>query len=483
MSNAPTPIPTATHVLLTHIPPFLRHPRNLRDLLFTTGPTKHIAYTCPIKRSSTEEVTKDDKNLEVAAVIKLNHASQAMTFMRNWETARKELDSTMKAILWYEDGSLPTLYPERSEVDRRMLETLWDTMYKERNDDEVGRTAKVADDNFVGKLVEVYRSIEHTQSQLDKGITPPGYIGNPFPNGFQHGLPQVDDGKKMDTAKLAAAAGGAYDEEADPLNAPEVLEAVAQFRKKLEATQGGYKKKRAEYVKKRFETEVKIAKEKILQRRKEEAERKDCVPLPPALPPPLPPVPGAPPIPPVPPPGTLPPPLPMGLPPPPPPVGVAGSKRPLDSTDADGEINVKKAKSDDDVNSRKERIDVGNQSVAEIRAANIAADKAAAAAAYLKEAASFSKDKILSSDCHFPLLKDDQMPDVRKFVKEQIVEYLGEEEATLIDFVMNHLKKNEIERKTQPLLEEMALVLEEDGEPFVLAIFRKIVEICRLPSS
>lgn len=466
MTNAPIPIPTATHVLLTHIPPFLRHPRNLRDLLFTTGPTKHIAYTCPIKRAASGQPTKDDKNLEVAAVVKLNHASQAMTFMRNWENARLELKSSMKAILWYEDGSLPTLYPDRSEVDRRMLESLWDTIYKERKDDEVGRTAKIADENFVAKLVEAYRSIEHTQDQLDKGVMPAGH--NPY--GDANGQSQPEDGKKMDTAKLAAAAGGAYDEEADPLNAPEVLEAVAQFRKNLEATQGGYKKKRAEYVNNRLEKEIKIAKEKMIQRRKEEAKRKDSVPLPPALPPPLPPGgPGAPPM--VPPPGALPPPLPVGLPPPPPPGIMTGNKRPPEFAD---EASSKKARTADDVNARKERVDVGHQSVAEIRAANIAADKAAA---YLKDAATFTKEKILS-DSHFPLLKDHQTPGIRKFVKEQIVEYLGEEEATLIDFVMNYLKKGEEDRQIQGLLEEMVMVLEEDSEPFVLALFRKVVETC-----
>eukprot|EP01083_Nonionella_stella_P225285 801118_1 len=149
------PLPTATHILLTHIPPFLRHPRNMRDLLLTTGLTKHVAYTCPIKRHASDNKKEDDENLDVAAVIKLNHVSQAMTFLRNWEKARGELKSTMKSFLWYEgDGLLPVLYPEKSNVDRRMLENLWNTIHGERKDDEVGRTAKVADENFVQKLVQ-----------------------------------------------------------------------------------------------------------------------------------------------------------------------------------------------------------------------------------------------------------------------------------------------------------------------------------------
>ena len=476
MSSAPAPIPTATHILLTHIPPFLRHPRNLRDLLFTTGPTKHIAYTCPIKRTASDKLSKDDKNLDVAAVIKLNHASQTMTFMRNWKNARAELKCTMKAVLWYEDGSLPTLYPERSDVDRRMLETLWETVYKERNDDEVGRTSKIADEGFVSKLVEVYRSIEHTQDQMDKGIISPGQ--NPYGNA--NAPLQGDDDKKLDRAKVAAAAGGAYDEEADPLNAPEVLEAVAQFRKKLEATQGGYKKKRAEYVNTKLEEMVKTAKEKMIQRKKEEEEKRN-IPVP--LPPPLPPIASLPR------PDGLPPPLPIGLPPgapvPPPlpmnlPPGAPVNKRSSDSADISSESIDKKRKIDGEANARKERVDVGDQSIAEIRAANIAADEAAEAAKaaeYINKAATFTDKEILSNS-HFPLLKDDQIPGIRKFVKEQIVEYLGEEEATLIDFVMNYLKKGEKERKIEALFEEMIMVLEEDSEPFCLALFRKVVETC-----
>ena len=50
---------------------------------------------------------------------------------------------------------------------------------------------------------------------------------------------------KLNVSKIAAAAGGVvYDEEADPLNAPEVLEAVAMFKKRLE--QKGVAQKRNE---------------------------------------------------------------------------------------------------------------------------------------------------------------------------------------------------------------------------------------------
>ncbi len=115
--------------------------------------------------------------------------------------------------------------------------------------------------------------------------------------------------------------------------------------------------------------------------------------------------------------------------------------------------------------------------MADIRAKNEAADRKSKEAAYLQEAKSFTKDHVLSK-AHFPLLSKDHMPDIRKFVKEQMVEYLGEEEATLIDFVMNYLKKeNEKERVTTGLLEEMKIVLEEDSEAFVFDVFQQVIKV------
>ena len=57
----------------------------------------------------------------------------------------------------------------------------------------------------------------------------------------------------IDTHKVAAAAGGNnYDEDADPLNAPAVLEAVRQFRISLETTQTTHQRRRAQLVQERL---------------------------------------------------------------------------------------------------------------------------------------------------------------------------------------------------------------------------------------
>lgn len=452
---------SAEHILLTHIPPFLRHPRNLREFfLHTTGQTKHISYSCPIKRSPGD--TEGDDNMDVVALVKLNNAAQSMTFIRNWINARKELDSTMNAFIWYEDGSMPQLYPERSEVDRRMLETLWDTIYSKRKDDDVGRTAQSADDSMVKRLMMSYQHLMTSQEKLDRGESPQ--------------TSSYDDFKaesKLDKSKVAAAAGGygAYDEEVDPLNAPEVLAAVAEFRKKVDESTGGYKRKRAEYVKKRLDEMKEKAKERI----KEKANKAPpLTALPPPIPPPLPSglvppvgvpavgVPGLPPpVPPPPPPVLVPPVVPLPL----------GQHTNIPTTVNEEPVS-KRAKYDDE-SDRKERIEiVTTQSMAEIKAANQAEDNAA----YLKEASQYTKEQILSN-AKFPFIQEKDVSSIRMFVKEQLVEYLGEEEATLVDFVMNYIKDNNKERGTTALLEELEMVLEEDAKIFVVDLFGKIIKV------
>jgi len=68
--------------------------------------------------------------------------------------------------------------------------------------------------------------------------------------------------RKLDMSKvIAAAGGGAYDEETDPLNAPEVLEAVTKFKKSLEDRDSKNKKRRHDIVDEKLATGVEELKE------------------------------------------------------------------------------------------------------------------------------------------------------------------------------------------------------------------------------
>ncbi|KAK1745273.1 hypothetical protein QTG54_004564 [Skeletonema marinoi] len=84
-----------------------------------------------------------------------------------------------------------------------------------------------------------------------------------------------------------------------------------------------------------------------------------------------------------------------------------------------------------DINVRKQRLDVeGGQSLSEIRAANEAADKKAAAAAS-SFVAQTTKEGILSSDSKFPPLPT-AIDSLKTYVTAQIVDYLGEEKKLLL---------------------------------------------------
>lgn len=487
-----------TTVFLTHIPPFLRHPRNLRDWIYTTcGSVKHVFYSCPIKRKP-GDVEQDD-NVYVVAVIKMAHSMAAFHLVRNWTVAmdtkeelKREEGLQMKAFLMYNaHENQPLLRPEEQIGDAKIVNDIWEGLFGDRTEMEMERESieqtMAADLEMVNQLTQGYFSIQDRQTRLDNGETVEGIMSSSNNNPLNANGDEKEE-YKLDTAKVAAAAGGgAYDEEADPLNAPAVLEAVAVFKKKLEELQSSNKTKRAEFVTRRLKEEIAKAKKRLLEKKRLEEEQKRREEFPPPPPPPLP----------------------MGLPPP----GMqdsgqrgvsnlpswmtaaAGATGSTDETatttsqdkkrsaeDMDNDSRKKKfmpSEANRDINARKQpRLDVDGESLADIRKANEEADAKAKIKALYDEAKGWDKAKILSTEARFPSVSATSIPEIRKFVKDQLVEYLGEEEATLIDYVMNHLgKKEDKERTTKVLLEEMEVVLEEDAETFVYDVFQKVLQI------
>lgn len=304
-------------------------------------------------------------------------------------------------------------------------------------------------------------------------------------------------GFKLDKAKIAAAAGGVagYDEEADPLNAPEVIKAVLAFKRQLEQQNVKGKKRRIEIVSekmgmkvkellergRREREEMKLERERQLlqqeqgqdeQQQHEQpvvpiVERKDVEDT-----------------------------------------GRRGvSNLPAWMTKGDGGTSVTNAvdapaaavaeavaedegggskkrkfvpsEANRDINARKQKLDVveGGKSLSEIRAANEAADKAAseAASASTPFVVQTTKEGILASGSQFPPLSSEAVDTLKQYVTAQIIDYLGEEESTLIEFIVKELRK-EGGCTTVSLLEEMKVVLDEDAEEFVLGLYRKMTE-------
>lgn len=308
-----------------------------------------------------------------------------------------------------------------------------------------------------------------------------------------------DDNKpilKLDVSKVAAAAGGgAYDEEADPLNAPEVLEAVAKFKKQLEERDTQLRKKRMDIVEQKLDNAMKRVRQKVKERKqkeKEEAEKAAAAaqavaaqnpadpPLPPgSAPPPLPTIPGSE--------GAF--------------AGVKESGKRMVSNlpswmtqsgavtnelsrtgvgieQSTAEEESKKRKftpSDanyDPSTRRKQRIDT-DLSIAEIRKQNQAADAAADAAA-----ASAIKEKSIPECKSIVRASKNLSQAFRDWITEKIVEYLGEEEVTLIDFIMQQGLGKDCDK--QEMLEEMQQVLDEDADDFVKDLYQKIRELASL---
>ena len=128
-----------------------------------------------------------------------------------------------------------------------------------------------------------------------------------------------------------------------------------------------------------------------------------------------------------------------------------------------------------DINVRKQKLDMEEgQSLSQIRAANEAADKQQVATSFVVQT---TKEGILSSSSKFPALPSTTTADaLKQYVTSQIIDYLGEEESTLIDFIMKELQK-EGGGSTISLLEEMKVVLDEDAEEFVLGLYRKMTMV------
>ena len=318
----------------------------------------------------------------------------------------------------------------------------------------------------------------------------------------------TDDGKnnndepilKMDKTKIAAAAGGVsgYDEDADPLNAPDVIKAVVAFKRRLEDQNFKGKERRVKIINDQMSKKVnelieqgrRIREErKTLQRQQEEQQAQGTQQqqqpgmVPPPPPPPLPPQPTS---------NTVEATdtgrrgvsnLPAWM-----TKGDAANSTADQSTATDTkatnnetvEENGKKRKfvpseANRDINVRKQKLDMEEgQSLSQIRAANEAADKQQVATSFVVQT---TKEGILSSSSKFPALPSTTTADaLKQYVTSQIIDYLGEEESTLIDFIMKELQK-EGGGSTISLLEEMKVVLDEDAEEFVLGLYRKMTMV------
>lgn len=63
-------------------------------------------------------------------------------------------------------------------------------------------------------------------------------------------------------------------------------------------------------------------------------------------------------------------------------------------------------------------------------------------------------------------------PKLRGWVQKKTGELLGEEEASMVDFVMTHLKEQGTAKK---MLASLSPVLDSEAEPFVTRLYRMLI--------
>jgi hypothetical protein len=216
------------------------------------------------------------------------------------------------------------------------------------------------------------------------------------------------DSEQLIRNKIPVASEGADDDDQDPLNAPAVLEAVRKFREQLSVQQGSKAVRRQQLVKEAIAKMLPV----IRQRVKQERERVSQAP-----PPPLPPPPG----------GAFP------LPPPHPP-----------TLDAPRGVSNKPAW----MTQQKQQQQADNEQPP------------------MKKL----KVDLTNPDVLFPLIPESSVTALRQFIAASIKHYLGEEEATLIDFVNQHVLSG---KSVSALLPELSDVLDDDAGAFLQAVYEQ----------
>ena len=425
-------MPFTTTILITSAPSFLHSFRSIREWLYPCGSIRTaIFYPRPPKQFHNNKTENDEENNnagdntakvkeeqqqqeegstseKITVLVTMGHPDVAIKFLASFKEFTSRLDERYHDIQAYMVPNSPDVPLPPPLVDEETSKVLGEKLWQ----NFVGLEASSGnEDDNGGSSSRMRPSADGTKQEGEDGAE--------------------GDNSKLDASKVAAAAGGAYDPDEDPLNAPQVLEAVKEFRRNLEKTQSSQKKRKMELVEKKL-TEMRpkiqalVAEEK--KRRQEQPPMMPPPPQPNLLPPPM--VGGLPP-----------PPLAGGLPPPPVAAGGADSgKRGRSNLPAWMTQQQQDGEGGDEPPNKK-----------------------AKSSSYPENFPS-----TLAPSTHGPL---------REFLTNQVKESLGEEEKTLIDFLYNHILQG---KATSQLLQELQVVLEEESEGFLQLVWAKVDELAKV---
>ena len=348
----------------------------------------------------------------------------------------------------YQFGSLPVAIPGiQSYTNAKSVQSHTDPNTKKFTMTLVP-IERTENDTVVQRIHEVMKVVESSTSATNAVV-----LTAPPKNLTASTTAAAAAAAKLDTDKLRAAAGGGqYDEEEDPLNAPEILAAVAGFKKKLEDRDLELKTARQEAVDRRLEALIlKTREDRLRPKVSADENNKTIEPVNTARETSKRGVSN----------------LPAWM--------TAGANSTGHSTDENGNKNKRPNPGADldPQTQRKQKIELADgSSMAVIRAANEAED------ASQEEKESENKknsDEIFAKPVNWKSVdSSDIISNIRPWVTEKIVEYLGEEEVTLIDFVIHQISKH---CTPKDMLEELTMVLDEDAEVFVVSLWEKLLAI------
>jgi len=226
------PPPTQHIILLTHLPIFLCDHKSLRELTNPCGASRGIT-VC------------QTPNIGCVAIVRMSTSIGATALVKAAPVVLK--DYGVKAYYPKELQKRVTTGILKSTAANPILNI---PFVLDGTSDSASRIAHAAipdpppDDPAMGIVYDDSKTL------IEKMTEARDILKERQSNGL---MGFVDSVRKLDVNKVAAAAGGgAYDEDIDPLNAPEVLEAVTKFKKALEERDIKNKRKRQEIVDKKL---------------------------------------------------------------------------------------------------------------------------------------------------------------------------------------------------------------------------------------
>lgn len=465
--------PLPTTVLLVNVPAFLHNIRALKDWVACCGSVRNIQFVprppfVKYNKDGSDDASKkviEEKNIEVnkkenddekktkqiTAIVTLSHADATLRFITAFKQFKSNLlDDNKDKDVKDEDGQEQKENEGDGDCDgdNEMFKSF--QIYRVPMNPDIPLPPPAvydakANETLADRLMKCFTAWKTGEKTLSNMNTYSSNANAAYNDGNYGG--DNDDGNNA----TSGGGGGTnrFDDEGDhgddanidPLESPQVQDAVKAFRAKLEKMQGSKAARRKELVKQKLEQLLPVIRQRMKEQKQQhqlqqQQQLQQGPPPPSGLLPPPPPPPGAAGA------GLPQPPLPSGLPPLPPPPGAAAAQQP--------------------------------RGVSNLPAWMTQQQQAAAAAPPSEEPPS-KKAKVDSSVAFPSIMAPESRDNLRSYISQQIKQYLGEEEATLIDFIYNHV----IEMKTgQELLPELIDVLGEDeGNDFFNKLWGKVQEL------